>query len=87
MGIMKLMKTTVEIPDHVYREAKSTAARLGIPFRAFLIEALERQLSHTSKYDPMADFFGVFAGEPETIYAVDRAIDADLERVDPDEWR
>ena len=80
-------KTTVEIPEHVYREAKSTAARLGISFRAFLIEALELQLSHISKYDAMAHFFGVFAGDPEALYSVDRAINADLERVDPDEWR
>jgi hypothetical protein len=33
---MKAMKTTVEIPDRLFREVKEYAARNGVPIRAVL---------------------------------------------------
>ncbi|MBI2190678.1 MAG: hypothetical protein HYU36_01680 [Planctomycetes bacterium] len=41
------MKTTLEIPDALFREAKVAAARLGITFRALVTKALERELEQT----------------------------------------
>ena len=38
------MKTTLEIPDAVFRRAKSTAAERGIPLRQFVTEAVEDKL-------------------------------------------
>jgi predicted DNA binding CopG/RHH family protein len=38
------MKTTLEIPDAVFRRAKSVAAERGIPFRALVSEALTGKL-------------------------------------------
>ena len=38
------MKTTLEIPDPVFRRAKSAAAQRGIPLRAFVTEAVEEKL-------------------------------------------
>jgi hypothetical protein len=37
------MKTTLEIPDAVFRRAKSVAAARGIPLRAFVTEAVTRK--------------------------------------------
>ena len=34
------MKTTLEIPDAIFRRAKSVAAERGIPLRALVSEAL-----------------------------------------------
>jgi hypothetical protein len=34
------MKTTLEIPDAIFRRAKSLAAERGIPFRALVSEAV-----------------------------------------------
>ena len=34
------MKTTLEIPDAIFRRAKTVAAERGIPFRALVSEAL-----------------------------------------------
>ena len=42
---MLFMKTTLELPDHVFRQAKARAALRGIPLRQFVSEALEEKLS------------------------------------------
>jgi hypothetical protein len=38
------MKTTLEIPDSIFRRAKSKAAEQGIPLRQFVTEAVEDKL-------------------------------------------
>jgi hypothetical protein len=38
------MKTTLEIPDAVFRRAKSAAAERGIPLREFVTEAVRDKL-------------------------------------------
>jgi predicted DNA binding CopG/RHH family protein len=38
------MKTTLEIPDTIFRRAKSRAAEQGIPLRQFVTEAVEVKL-------------------------------------------
>jgi hypothetical protein len=38
------MKTTLEIPDPLFRQAKSKAAERGIPLRQFVTEAVEDKL-------------------------------------------
>ncbi len=47
------MKTTLEIPDAIFRRAKSAAAERGIPFRALVSEALADKLrSQATGSDP-----------------------------------
>ena len=43
------MKTTLEIPDAVFRRAKSIAARRGIPLREFVTEAVKDKLADAGK--------------------------------------
>jgi hypothetical protein len=43
-GNMQGMKTTLEIPDAIFRRAKSVAAERGIPLRALISEALADKL-------------------------------------------
>jgi hypothetical protein len=38
------MKTTLELPDALFREAKATAARRGTSLKALFTEALRREL-------------------------------------------
>ena len=38
------MKTTLEIPDSIFRRAKSVAAERGIPLRVLITEALADKL-------------------------------------------
>jgi hypothetical protein len=42
-------QTTLEIPDPVFRRAKSVAAQRGIPLRAFVTEAVEEKLAASLK--------------------------------------
>ena len=39
------MKTTLEIPDPVFRKAKAQAAERGIPLRQFVTEAVQEKLA------------------------------------------
>jgi len=39
------VKTTLEIPDSVFRRAKARAAERGIPLRQFVTEAVEEKLT------------------------------------------
>ena len=39
------MKTTIEIPDPVFRKAKSTAAERGQSLKEFMTEALQEKLA------------------------------------------
>ena len=41
-----MMKTTLEIPDTIFRRAKSAAANRGIPLREFVTEAVRALASH-----------------------------------------
>jgi hypothetical protein len=38
------VKTTLEIPDAIFRRAKAKAAEHGIPFRQFVTDAVEEKL-------------------------------------------
>lgn len=42
------MKTTLEIPDTIFRRAKSAAAERGIPLRQFVTEAVRDKLKTPS---------------------------------------
>ena len=43
------MKTTLEIPDAIFRRAKSAAAGRGIPLREFVTEAVREKLAAGAK--------------------------------------
>ncbi len=45
------MKTTLEIPDSIFRRAKSFAAQRGIALRAFVTKAVEEKLAGASHGD------------------------------------
>jgi hypothetical protein len=43
------MKTTLEIPDHIFCRAKTAAAQRGIALRVFVTEAVEEKLASASQ--------------------------------------
>lgn len=42
------MKTTLDIPDPIFRKAKAGAAMQGIPLRQFVAEAIEKKVADAS---------------------------------------
>ena len=86
-GYAECMKTTVEIPDDLYRRAKSRAAESGQSFRSLLVDALRARLYDEGNTTSLDDVFGALAAEKDAVYQVQRSVDRDLKQVDPDEWR
>ena len=52
------MKTTLEIPDFLFRRAKSVAAERGIPLRQLVTEAVQEKLKTTSQEKPWMKHLG-----------------------------
>ena len=40
------MRTTIEIPDAMFREMKALTARQGMSLKEFTLRAIEKQISH-----------------------------------------
>jgi hypothetical protein len=43
------MRTTIEIPDMMFREMKSLAARSGMSLRSFVVRAIEKEVARTRR--------------------------------------
>ena len=85
------MKTTVEIPDTLFREAKSAAARQGITLKRFFTaairEELHRQNAGTAPDRPWKKAFGGLRRLHRETKRVDQIIAEEFERIDDEEWR
>ena len=83
------MKTTIEIPDELFKKAKATAAMEGESLRELICDALETRLASAPvPRTGRAGWRNVFGlADPKAVAKVDELIDADLERADPSEWR
>jgi hypothetical protein len=84
------MKTTVEIPDALFRNAKAFAARNGCTFREFLTQALEQRLraaTYAQSEQPWLRHCGVLKDIPASEYGrIEARIDEACEEVDDEEW-
>ena len=85
---MGRVKTTIEIPDELFKKAKATAAIHGESLKELICDALEIRLASMPKvHGDRSGWRNVFGlAEPKSIQRIDRLINADLERVDPSEW-
>ena len=82
------MKTTLEIPDALFRRAKSAAAEQGIPLRELISQALaERLRSQGNEDQPWRRSFGKLRDLHKETARIDRIIGEEFERIDPEEWR
>lgn len=86
---MASVKTTLEVPDALFRKAKATAAERGQSLKAFVTEALQEKLSRTARGGPggppwMRGFGTLRALGKETARIQDR-IDREFEIVEPED--
>ena len=83
------MKTTLEIPDDVFRQSKAAAAMRGESLKDFVTESLRVRLAETSSNEPaVSGWRRVFGqAEPDEVAEVDAVIAEELETIDPDAWR
>ncbi|MGB6432190.1 MAG: hypothetical protein WBF06_16550 [Candidatus Acidiferrales bacterium] len=81
------MKTTLEIPDPVFRRAKSAAASRGIPLREFVTEAVKDKLAPNTGGKPWVKLMGKLKRLHKETVRINRLIDQDSEKIDPEMWR
>ncbi len=83
------MKTTLEIPDPVFRRAKSVAAARGIPLREFVTEAVEDKLVRDAKAGekPWVKHMGKLKHLRKETIRINRLIEEDSEKIDREMWR
>lgn len=82
------MKTTVDIPESLLREAKAVAARQGRTLRDFVAEAMNEKLQvHVSGKKPWMKHFGALSKLRKENRRIERVIEKEFETVDPAEWQ
>lgn len=83
------MKTTLEIPDDVFRRSKAAAAMRGESLKDFVTESLRVRLAAESENDPAESGWRRVFGQakPEEVAEVDAVVVEEFETIDPDAWR
>ena len=78
------MKTTLEIPNDVFRRAKSKAAEWGIPLRQFVTEAVEDKLKATATagQKPWMKHMGKLKHLSRETEQINRVIEEAFEKID-----
>ena len=83
------MKTTLEIPDSVFRRAKSVAAERGIALREFVTEAVKEKLLAEAKAGekPWVKHMGKLKHLKQETKRINARIEEDSEKIDAEMWR
>lgn len=83
------MKTTLEISDSLFRRAKSVAATRGIPLREFVTEAVKDKLAAEARAGekPWLKHMGKLKRLHKETLRINRLIEEDSEKIDPEMWR
>jgi len=92
MGIWVSMKTTIELPEALFRRAKSMAAQEGVTLKQLLTQALESRLdARGSARDGKAAAprwmraYGALRHLRQERKAIERAIEFEFEKIEPED--
>ena len=82
------MKTTIEIPDALFRRANSAASERGIPLRALVSEALADKLRARGGQDkPWMKTFGKLRSLRKETARINRIIEEEFGQIEPEAWK
>jgi hypothetical protein len=82
------MKTTIEIPDALFRRAKSAAAEQGIPLRELVSEALADKLRvRDGDEKPWLKAFGQLRHLHKETARINKIIEEEFGQIEPEDWR
>jgi hypothetical protein len=81
------MKTTLEIPDFLFRRAKSVAAERGIPLRQFVTEAVQDKLKTTSQERPWMKHLGKLIHLRKEKRQIEKRVEKAFEQIDREVWQ
>jgi hypothetical protein len=85
------MKTTIELPETLFRRAKSMAAHEGVTLKQLLTEALESRLDartnlRNGKARPKwMRAYGALRHLRHERKAIERAIESEFEKIEPED--
>lgn len=86
------MRTTVEIPDNLYRQIKAHAALKGQTIKAFFLDAVREKMAGSSpesspSQEQETGWRAVFGkADPGDMAELQRIIDEDCRKIDYAEW-
>ncbi len=82
------MKTTLEIPDPLFRKAKAAAAARGQTLKQLVNEALRDKLKEPQAEGepPWLKYFGSMKEHSAELRRIDAAIEEQFERIDSEIW-
>ena len=87
------MKTTLDIPDALFRRVKARAAMQGQSMKVFVVDALRARMRPSSEEIPETGqpawrrVYGALKREREAVRQVQAVIDREFETVSPDDWK
>jgi hypothetical protein len=81
------MKTTLEMPDFLFRRAKSLAAERGIPLRQLVTEAVQEKLRTTPHEKPWMKHLGKLKHLHQERKKVDKRVEEAFEQIDRELWK
>jgi hypothetical protein len=83
------MKTTIDLPDEVFRQTKAAAAMRGESLKTFVTDSLRARLASRDHAEPsVVGWRRVFGqARPDEVAEVDAVLAEELETIDPDAWR
>ena len=81
------MKTTLEIPDAIFRRAKTVAAERGIPLRALVSEALMDKLraQGDSNRKPWMKTFGTLRHLRKETARINQIIEKEFDQIETED--
>jgi hypothetical protein len=86
------VRTTIELPDSLFREVKASAASQGMLLKDYVTEALQDKLAkrpaHAEK--PWMKFAGIAANDPEMVAElkrIEQIVDEHFEQIEPEQWK
>jgi hypothetical protein len=82
------MKTTLEIPDAIFRRAKSVAAQRGVALRVFVTEAVEEKLAAASNNEqkPWVRLAGNLKHLHKETARINGIMKREFDQIDAEDW-
>ena len=80
------MKTTLEIPDVIFRRAKARASEQGVPLRQFVSEAVAEKLRSPERAKARRKLVGGLRHLCNETARINQRIEKEFESIEPEEW-
>lgn len=85
------MKTTIELPDRLFRKVKAQAAFAGLSLKSLITKALEEMLTSKQK-QPASEpqwlpLFGALKSRKNEIRKIQKMIDHEFSKINPEDWK